>query len=57
MLTQMQIWVDNVQECLSMRNLMQELRSNGEITGGPPPFNTKDRQAFANQLDRFLAKR
>ena len=47
---------DNVFEYLTMRNLMQELRSNGEITGGPPPFNMKDKQAFANQLDRFLAK-
>jgi len=47
---------DNVQEYLCVRNLMQELRSNGEITGGPPPFNMKDKQAFANQLDRFLAK-
>ncbi len=47
---------DNVFEYLSMRNLMQELRSGGEITGGPPAFNMKDRQAFANQLDRFLAK-
>ena len=47
---------DNDFEYLTMRNLMQELRSNGEITGGPPPFNMKDRQAFANQLDRFLAQ-
>jgi uncharacterized protein YaiI (UPF0178 family) len=39
-----------------MCNLMQELRSGGEITGGPPAFSKKDRQAFANQLDRFLAK-
>jgi uncharacterized protein YaiI (UPF0178 family) len=47
---------DNVYEYLSMRNFMQELRSGGEITGGPPAFSHKDRQAFANQLDRFLAK-
>ncbi|MBI5787986.1 MAG: YaiI/YqxD family protein [Candidatus Schekmanbacteria bacterium] len=47
---------NNVFECLAMRNLMQELRSGGEITGGPPPISMRDRQAFANQLDRFLAK-
>ncbi len=47
---------DNVYEYLAMRNLMQELRSGGDVTGGPPPFGMKDRQAFANQLDRFLAK-
>ncbi len=47
---------DNVFEYLSMRNLMHELRSGGEVIGGPPAFSMKDRQAFANQLDRFLAK-
>ncbi len=47
---------DNVQEYLSIRNFMQELRSSGEVTGGPPTFSMKDRQAFANQLDRFLAQ-
>jgi len=47
---------DNVYEYLAMRNLMQELRSGGEIIGGPLPFSRKDRQAFASQLDRFLAK-
>ena len=48
---------DNVRERLAMRNLMQELRSGGEVLGGPPPFAPSDRQAFANQLDRFLARR
>ncbi len=47
---------DNVQEYLTMRNFMQELRSAGEISGGPAAFSHKDRQAFANQLDRFLTK-
>jgi uncharacterized protein YaiI (UPF0178 family) len=35
---------------------MQELRSGGEITGGPSAFSMKERQAFANQLDRFFGK-
>lgn len=47
----------NIQERLAMRNLMDSLRNNGEISGGgPAPFNHKDRQAFSNQLDRFLTK-
>ena len=46
----------NIQERLTMRNFMDELRSAGVDTGGPPAFSQADRQAFANQLDRFLAK-
>jgi len=45
---------DNIEERLTMRTFMDELRSSGVETGGPPPFNHADRQAFANQLDRFL---
>ncbi len=48
---------NNVRQRLAMRNMMEELRSNGQITGGPPPLNQRDRQAFANALDRLLAKR
>ena len=47
---------DNVGERLAMRNLMQELRSTGEVIGGPPAFGSSDRQRFANQLDRFLTR-
>lgn len=47
---------DNIQEFLSMRNFMDELRGSGVTTGGPSSFAQSDRQAFANQLDRFLAK-
>jgi uncharacterized protein YaiI (UPF0178 family) len=36
--------------------LLNDLRNNGEITGGPAVFNQKDRQAFANQLDSFLIR-
>ncbi|MEO0535323.1 MAG: YaiI/YqxD family protein [Cyanobacteria bacterium P01_A01_bin.123] len=46
----------NIRERLSLRNFMDQLRSSGIETGGPPAFNQRDRQAFANQLDRFLAK-
>lgn len=47
---------DTIRERLSMRNFMDELRSGGVNTGGPPPLNNRDKQAFANQLDRILAK-
>jgi uncharacterized protein len=46
----------NIRERLSLRNFMDKLRSGGVDTGGPPAFNQRDRQAFANQLDRFLVK-
>ena len=47
---------ENIGERLARRNFMDELRSSGVETGGPPVFSKKDQQAFANQLDRFLAK-
>lgn len=47
---------ENIEERLSMRNFMDSLRSSGVQTGGPPALSLADRQAFANQLDRFLAK-
>lgn len=47
---------ENVRERLSMRNFMEELRSGGVATGGPPALNQRDKQAFANALDRQLAR-
>jgi hypothetical protein len=47
---------DNIAQQLSMRAFMEELRSGGVDTGGPPPYGNADRQNFANQLDRLLAK-
>jgi len=46
---------ENIEERLAMRNFMDELRDTGVNTGGPAALGLKDRQAFANQLDRFLA--
>jgi hypothetical protein len=46
---------DNVADHLSRRNLMDELRSSGTITGGPPALNKTNLQAFANALDKFLS--
>jgi uncharacterized protein YaiI (UPF0178 family) len=48
---------DNMAERLSMRNFMEELRGSGIQTGGPTPLHARDKQAFAAQLDRWLAKR
>lgn len=48
---------DTIKERLMMRNFMDGLRASGVETGGPASFDQSDRQAFANQLDRFLAKR
>lgn len=47
---------DTIQERLTMRNFMDGLRGSGVETGGPPTFSQRDCQAFAKQLDRFLAK-
>lgn len=45
---------DNIQQHLSMRSFMDELRSGGVETGGPAAFNQGDRHTFAKQLDRFF---
>ena len=44
----------NVGQRLAVRNLLDELRGGGQVSGGPSSFTAKDRQAFANQLDRWL---
>lgn len=47
---------DNISAYLVTRDLMDQLRGSGVVTGGPPALGQADRQAFANQLDRFLTK-
>jgi uncharacterized protein len=44
----------NIGERLAVRNLFDELRGGGQITGGPAGYSAKDRQQFANCLDRWL---
>ncbi|WP_068312871.1 YaiI/YqxD family protein [Polycladidibacter hongkongensis] len=39
---------------LATRNLKEDLRSFGEMTGGPKPFSAKDRSDFLQALDRVL---
>jgi uncharacterized protein YaiI (UPF0178 family) len=48
---------DNIKARLNLRDFMATLRDSGVNTGGPPPLSQSDRQAFANHLDRLLAKR
>jgi len=47
----------NIKQRLNMRDFMDNLRSSGIQTGGVPPISQSDRQAFANNLDKLLAKR
>lgn len=47
---------ENIRERLNMRDFMDTLRSSGVDTGGPASFSQTDRQAFANSLDRLLAR-
>ena len=47
---------DTISERLSMRDMMEELRSAGIDTGGPAAFSQADRRAFGNALDRVLQK-
>jgi hypothetical protein len=48
---------DNIQERLSVRNLMDQLRATGVELGGPAPWSQRDSRAFANELDRLLSAR
>ena len=46
---------DNIQERLTIRNFMDQLRGSGVETGGPAPWSQADSHTFANQLDRLLS--
>ncbi|MDE2343525.1 MAG: YaiI/YqxD family protein [Betaproteobacteria bacterium] len=47
---------DTIEALLTLRNFMDQMRSSGVNTGGPAPLSHSDRKAFANQLDKFLAR-
>jgi uncharacterized protein YaiI (UPF0178 family) len=47
---------ENIKSRLNMRDFMDTMRASGIQTGGPPPLNQADRQAFANHLDSILTK-
>ncbi len=48
--------LDNIKSRLTMRDFMDTLRSSGVNTGGPNAFSHRDRQQFANTLDKILIK-
>ncbi len=48
---------ENIGARLNMRDFLDTMRSSGvEMGGGPSAFSQRDKQEFANNLDRFLAK-
>ena len=48
---------DNIRGRLMMRDFMDTMRSSGVHSGGAAAYSSADKQLFANQLDRYLAKR
>jgi len=48
---------ENIGARLNMRDFLDTMRSSGvEMSGGPAAFSQRDKQDFANELDRFLTK-
>lgn len=47
---------ENIKSRLNIRDFMDTMRSSGINSGGPPPLSQSDRQAFANQLDKWLTQ-
>lgn len=47
---------NNIKQRLTVRNLMEQLRDSGTVTGGPNTLNQSDRREFANQLDKIITK-
>ncbi|MCO4811265.1 MAG: YaiI/YqxD family protein [Gammaproteobacteria bacterium] len=48
---------ENIRSRLNMRDFLDTMRSSGvEMGGGPAAFSQRDKQTFANELDRFLTK-
>ena len=48
---------DNIRARLNIRDFMDTMRASGINTGGPPPLGQGEKQSFANELDKLLAKR
>lgn len=52
-----ELWTEaNVGERLSVRDMMTEARAMGLVTGGPPPFDDRAKQQFANAFDRWITR-
>ncbi|HIP75932.1 MAG TPA: YaiI/YqxD family protein [Psychromonas hadalis] len=48
--------IENIRQRLAMRNFSQALRDCGQMTKGQNKFGDKEKQGFANALDRWLQK-
>lgn len=46
----------NIKQKLNIRDFMDTMRASGEVTGGPSSLGSKEKQAFGNALDQYLAK-
>ena len=47
---------EDIEERLSIRRFMEEMRASGVATGGPAPYSAADGKAFADRLDRLLTQ-
>lgn len=47
---------DNIGDRLSIRDMMQDMRDAGVVTGGPKQFGDKEKREFASSFDRELTK-
>ncbi|MBS0971641.1 YaiI/YqxD family protein [Chimaeribacter arupi] len=48
---------ETIRERLNIRDFMDTMRASGVQTGGPAALNQRDRQQFANELDKWLQQR
>tara|TARA_R110002072_G_scaffold46082_8_gene127944 strand:- start:8185 stop:8637 length:453 start_codon:yes stop_codon:yes gene_type:complete len=48
--------IENIKTRLNMRDFMDTMRASGIEGGGPPPLTQRDRQQFANNLDKLLTQ-
>jgi uncharacterized protein len=48
--------LETIGERLSVRDFMEQARIAGIVTGGPPPYDARAKQAFAAALDRVLTR-
>jgi uncharacterized protein YaiI (UPF0178 family) len=47
---------ENIRARLNIRDFMDTMRASGVQSGGPPPLGQQEKQAFASELDRWLAR-
>ncbi|MGH2544385.1 MAG: YaiI/YqxD family protein [Ardenticatenaceae bacterium] len=47
---------DSIGMALATRNLMEDLRAAGQVTGGPKPFSARDRSAFLSALELAIVR-